>query len=105
MNETKERTLRWVAHYYGWHGCRRVQSTIEGGVYDIIPRFDQNRPRKPFTGYEVRFVRMRCDDLEVEDNPDYAYEADIRIVKADVQSEAEARAIAQADFSTARGDR
>jgi hypothetical protein len=55
-----------------------------------------------FLGFEVRYV-MRRDDPHGDD-PDYAEDEDIRVTKTGVQTETEAKAIAQADFSSARRD-
>jgi len=45
---------------------------------------------------------MRRDDPKIGDNPDTAYTTDVRSIKTGVQSEAEAKAIAQEDFTQDR---
>jgi hypothetical protein len=88
-------TLLWVARDYG--GYHRVQAPIASGTYDIIPRFDPKKRKRSFIGYDVRFVTIRRDDSDVSDDPDYADDEDICIIKRGAQSEAEAKTIAQAD--------
>jgi hypothetical protein len=96
--------LHWVAHNVGLTGYRRVQAPIAGGIYDIEPRFEvkKRKGRFVFLGFEVRYVTLRGDPHG--DNPDYAEDEDTRVIKTGVQTETEAKAIAQADFSSARRD-
>jgi len=64
-----------------------------------VPCFDENnrKGKYPFLGYEVRHVTWRLDDPEFADNLDRAEDENIRM-----QTEAEARAIAQADADLAK---
>jgi len=90
--------LLWVGRTVG-AGCRRIQAPTVGVIYDIQPQLaDKKRGRAALcVGFEVRYVKRR-DDIEDGDDPDYADDEDIRIVKTGAQTEAEAKAIAQADF-------
>jgi hypothetical protein len=88
-------TLLWLAHED--FGYEQIQAPTAGGAYVITPRFDRAKRKRSFVGYEVRYVTMRRDDPEVCDNPDRASREDIRIIKSGVQSETEAKTIAQED--------
>jgi hypothetical protein len=92
--------LHWVARDVGDY--RRVQAPTLGGVYDIEPYFEKHKRRIVFLGFEVRYVTRRDDPHG--DDPAYAEDEDIRVIKTGVQTETEAKAIAQADFSSARAD-
>jgi hypothetical protein len=96
--------LHWVARAVGFTGYRRPQAPIAAGIYDIEPHFEdkKRKGRFVFLGFEVRYV-MRRDDPHGDD-PYHAEDEDIRVIKTGVQTETEAKAIAQADFSSARRD-
>jgi hypothetical protein len=92
--------LHWVAPYLWSIGCRQLWAPVAGGVYDIIPRTKRVKHNKEvLVGFEVRFLTTRP---EYNDNPLHADEdaGDIRVIATDVQSETEAKAIAQADYSS-----
>lgn len=89
--------LLWVAFSAG--GYRRVLAPTVGGVYDIAPRFKTVKRKNTFVGYSVRYVTLQRDDPEFDADPNAAEDDDIRLIKTDVLSEAEGKAIALEDFS------
>jgi hypothetical protein len=91
--------LLWVAFNIG--GYRRVSAPTPGGVYDIVSCFEIIKRKSKFVGYKVRYVTLQRDDSEYGDDPDAADDERIRIIRTDVLSEAEGKAIAQVDFQSA----
>lgn len=91
------KTLLWVAN--GLLDLRFQAPTVRG-VYDIKPQIEVIKRKKTFVGNEVRFVRLRRDDPEFGDSIEAAENDDIRIIATGVQTDAEAKSIAQADFNT-----
>jgi hypothetical protein len=92
-------TLLWQAQENSWLiGYFTIRARTAGGTYEIIPRSGPKKRNPPFIGYDVQFVTIQCDDPEANANehPDVEFK-DIRIIKSGVQSETEARTIAQAD--------
>lgn len=96
---TSTTALLWVAVSAG--GYRRVLAPTAGGVYDIVPNFKIVKRKHTFAGYSVRYVTLRRDDPKYDDDPDAAEDGDIRLIKTDVLSETEGKAIAQGDFQPA----
>ena len=90
-------TLLWLSRNSRLSEYCSISAPTASGAYVIIPRFGPAKRKPPFIGYEVRFVTIRRDDPKANDNPFYAYDDCIRIIKSGVQSETEARTIAQAD--------
>jgi hypothetical protein len=92
-------TLLWLSRYNRDIGYYQQQASTAGGAYVITARFGRvkRRKRSSFIGYDVRFVTIRREDPETNDHPDYADDENIRIIKSGVQTETEAKAIAQED--------
>jgi hypothetical protein len=92
--------LLWVAHSKA-PGVHRVQAPTAGGVYDIVPNFKTVKRKHIFAGYSVRYVTLQRNDPKFDGDPDAAENEDIRLIKTDVLSETEGKAIAQEDFQPA----
>ncbi|UGA45647.1 hypothetical protein HU230_0006300 [Bradyrhizobium quebecense] len=76
----------------------RLRAPIETGVYEIDTETEIVKRKQTFTGYTVRFVKLRRDDPQCECNTDAADDKDIRIVATGVHTPAEAKVLAEADF-------
>jgi hypothetical protein len=91
-------SLLWLARDFG--GDRRLQARTVDGAYDIYPRRSQRHRRpRPFLGYDVRYVPLGDGS---DDDTDMVDDEDMRVIETGVQSEAEAKAIAQADADARR---
>jgi hypothetical protein len=95
--------LLWLADYVAGTGYRRLQARTVTGAYIIEPIVSTSNRRAsgrlwpPLEGYEVRYVSLIHNDPEHGDDPSYAEVRDIRMIGSAVQTEDEAKAIAQAD--------
>jgi len=96
---SSDMALLWVAFNMG--NYRRVSAPTAGGVYDIVPCFEMIKRKSKFVGYAVRYVTLQRNDPKFDGDPDAAENEDIRLIKTDVLSETEGKAIAQEDFQLA----
>lgn len=94
--ESRDAALLWVAFSAG--GYRRVLAPTVGGIYDIAPCFKTVKRKNTFVGYNIRYMILQRDDPEFDDDPDAVEDKDIRLIKSEVMSEAEGKAIALEDF-------
>ncbi len=98
-----KQTLLWLADYSAGVGYRRLQARTVMGAYVIEPlvgvrtKKESGRLWPPLEGYEVRYVSLVHNDPEYSDDPSYVGIDDIRLIRSGVQTESEAKAIAQAD--------
>ena len=103
--------LLWLARDVGITGKRELGARTVAGAYVIFPNFDTSKRRMggkpwPFLGFEVRCAPLSADQVdEQSDDPSWIDDDEVRVIATGVQTETEAKVIAQADADAQARDR